>query len=476
MKGKKQKFTSLSASLGLALALVIVLLLVMLIRPMIQQDSMLPGTESYSLIRTSVDFGMNDNLSFGGRFAAYPIGARYALSLMPEYIIPIMPFILGAISFILLMLLLKDFEIKPKRLALAALIASPAFIFMFNTLNTASFALMLSLLGFWLFSRKSFIKYISIAIFALIPLFDLAIGILSLALLLFYALFQLKHRKPLMIASLAVSFIVSAAYYGYLILNSGFEMLLFDLSPSGLNNMLSSFLSDFGAEYGIGLFALILAVFGIISFWELKYKNLFAFFSFTLLLVTSLFFPKAIFLLNIFIAIFAAYGFLSIYNAKWDSAVFQRFVLLILACGLIFSTLSYTQRFIASEPNEGIIAGMDYLKTLPEEVVFSDYSRGSWISFAGKKNVMDENVWFAPDVNKRWKDSQDLLYTRDIKKAKQIIDKYNINYIWLDSAMIQKKWNGQEEGLLFLLKYSKSSFKNIYNKQGVQVWEVITSS
>lgn len=279
-----------------------------------------------------------------------------------------------------------------------------------------------------------------------------------------------------MIASLAVSFAVSAAYYGYLILNSGFERLLFDLSPSGLNNMLSSFLSDLGAEYGIGLFALILAVFGIISFWELKYKNLFAFFSFTLLLVTGLFFSKAIFLLNIFIAIFAAYGFLSIYNAKWESAVFQRFVLLILACGLIFSTLSYCQRFIAGEPNEGIIQGMEYLKNLPKEVVFSDYSRGSWVSFAGKKNVMDENVWLAPNANERWKDSQDLFYTRDIEKARQIIDKYNIDYIWLDSAMIQKQWNGQEEGLLFLLKYSSSSFKIIYNKQGVQVWEVVSSN
>lgn len=473
MKKKKQKFTSLSVSLGLAAALVMALLFVMLFR---SPDSMLPGTESYSLIRTSVDFGMNDSLSFGGRFAAYPIGARYTLSLIPEYLIPIMPFILGAISFILLMLLLKDFDIKPKRLALAVLIASPAFIFMFNTLNTASFALMLSLLGFWLFSRKSSARFFSIAVFTLIPLFDLAIGILSLALLLFYALFSLKRRKPLMAVSLAVSFAVSAAYYGYLIMNAGFERILFDLSPSGFNSLLSLFISDLGAEYGIGLFALILAVFGIISFWEFKYKNLFAFFSFTLLLVTGLFFSKAIFLLNIFIAVFAAYGFMGIYNAKWESAVFQRFVLLILACGLLFSSMSYCQRFIAEEPNAGIISGMDYLKTLPKEVVFSDYSRGSWISFAGKKNMMDENVWLAPNANERWKDSQDLFYTRDIEKAKQIIDKYNIGYIWLDSAMMQKQWKGQEEGLLFLLKYSKSSFKNIYNKQGVQVWEVVGSN
>lgn len=469
LSGKRQRFTSWSASILLALALVLGLLLVFLFRA---PDAMLPGSEAYSMIRGSAELGFADELSFGGRFAAYPIGARAALSIVPDFIIPLVPFILGAISFLLFMLLLKDFGIKPKKLALAVLIASPSFIWLFNTLNSASFAVCIALLGFFLFARKSFARCIAIPVFMLVPLFDFTIGLLSLAILFFYGFFMLR-RKKLLFVTLAVSILASAAYYGWLIMNAGFERLLFETGATGFNAALSSFISDMGAGYGIGIFALILAVFGIIAHWDAKYKNLFAFFSLSLLLITSFFAPKAIVILNFFIAVFAAYGFADIYNSKWENKVFRNFVLLILACGILFSCLSYSQRFIAEEPMPGTIKAMQYLETLPAGTVFSDYSNGHWISFAGKKNVMDENMWLAPMVNERWQDSQELLNTRDLEKAMVIINKYNIKYIWIDSALMQKQWKSQEEGLMFLLKYSKSSFKNLYSKEGVQIWRVV---
>lgn len=467
--GKRQKFTSWFASILLALALVISLLLVFIFRA---PDSMLPGSESYFLIRSAAELSFADELSFGGRFAAYPIGARALLSTVPDFIIPLVPFILGAISFLLFMLLLKDFEIKPKKLVLAVLIASPSFIWLFNTLNSASFAVCIALLGFWLFSRKSFARLFAIPAFIAIPLFDFTIGILSLLLLFFYGFFMLR-KKRLLFITLALSILTSAAYYGWLVMNAGFERLLFEAGATGFNAALSAFISDLGANYGIGIFALILAVFGIIANWHSKYKNLFVFFSVSLLFITSFFAPKAILLLNLFVAVFAAYGFIDIYNSKWENHSFRNFVILILACGLLFSCLSYCQRFVAEEPNSGTIKAMEYLQTLPAGTVFSDYSRGHWISFAGKKNVMDDNFRLAPNVNERWQDSQELFNTRDLEKAMQIIGKYGIKYIWIDSTMMQKQWKGQEEGLMFLLKYSSSSFKNIYDKEGVQVWEVV---
>lgn len=434
---------------------------------------MLPGSEAYFLVRSAAEFSFEDELSFGGRFAAYPIGARAVLSIVPDFIIPLVPFILGAISFLLFMLLLKDFGIRQKKLALAVLIASPSFIWLFNTLNSASFAVCFGLLGFWLFSRKSFARVLSIPAFIAIPLFDFTIGLLSLAVLFFYGFFMLK-RKKLLFVTLAFSIIASAAYYGWLVWNAGFERVMFETGATGFNAALSSFISDLGAGYGIGIFALILAVFGIISCWDEKYKNLFVFFSVSLLFAAGFFLPKAILLLNFFIAVFAALGFNDIYNSRWDNKIFRNFVLLILACGLLFSCISYCQRFAAEEPNPGTIKAMEFLESLPEGTVFSDYGNGHFISFAGKKSVMDGNLWLAPDVNERWSDSQELFNTRDLEKAKSIIVKYGIKYIWIDSAIMQKKWKSQEDGLMFLLKYSKSSFKNIYNREGVQVWEVIT--
>lgn len=470
MAGKRQRFTGSLVSIALALGLVLSLLLVFLFR---NPEAMLPGTESYFLVRAASDFSFQDSLSFGGRFAAYPIGARALLSVTPEIMFPVIPIILGALSFIFFMLLLKEFGIKPKKLALAILIASPSFIFLFNSLNTASFAICLLLLAFLLFAKKSSARFIAIPLFAIIPLFDFTIGIFAIILLFLFAFFMQKEKKLLFLFAFILTLAVSGSYYIWLIIKTGFEWLKFEAGATGFNAALSSFVSDLGAMHGIGIFALILAVFGIISHWEVKYKNLFVFFSMAMLFASGFFIPKAQLLLNFFIAVFAAYGFMNIYESKWENKVFRNFVLLILACGLLFSALSYAQRFTAEEPSPAIIKGIEYLKSLPDGVVFSHYTRGNWISFAGKQNVMDENMWLAPEVNRRWSDSQELLYTRDFEKAKEIINKYGIKYIWLDAQMKQTLWKEDEEGLLFLLMYSKSYFRLAYGREGVQIWEVI---
>ncbi len=148
--------------------------------------------------------------------------------------------------------------------------------------------------------------------------------------------------------------------------------------------------------------------------------------------------------------------------------------------------MSFAQVFVNSEPDEGIIKGMSKLRELPdgsrnsvsglpsqssEGVVFSDFTRGHWISFAGKVNVMDENVYLAPDADQRFEDSQTLFRTRDIEEAAEIIKKYNIKYIWIDSGMKKKLWKEEEEGLLFLLKYNPD-LSRVYGMEGVEIWEV----
>lgn len=430
---------------------------------------LLPGTESYFILRMAENPSFTDALSFGGRFAAYPLGFPYLLRLLPKALVIAVPFVLGILSFVLFLLVLKRFDVKPKKTALAVLLLSPAFIYQFNTLNTSAPALFLALLGFWVFTGKK--KYFSIPVFALIPLFDLTIGILSMVLFFFYAFFQEKQSKNLFYASLAAFMAVAGAYYGYIIKNAGFSWPGFSLLGYGFNSILQSIISDFGAPYGIGIFALILAVFGVIASWDRKYKDKFAFFSIASLLIAGVFFPKALFILNLFIAVFAAIGFMELVNSRWENRIFQRFVLLIMVCGIIFSAISFSQQFVNSAPDEGITQGIEALMALPDGVVFSQYSRGHWISFAGKQNVIDENIFMAPDVKQRFEDSEALFRTRDLARAAAIMRKYGIKYIWIDSGMRKGIWEDNEEGLLFLLKYN-SDLDLQYARDGVEIWEV----
>jgi len=436
-------------------------------------DSMLPGREPYFLARAASDIGIYDELSFGGRFASYPMGTPLVLHLIPQELATLAPLILGILSFVLFALLLKDLGIKHARIALMALITSPAFIYMFGTLGTAAFAMFLSLLGFWIFSRKSAARMLAVPVFAVLPLFDPAMALITILLLFFYAFFAKKERKKLFIASLLCSLASASLYYGFVIKNAGFARPLFDSLAGGINPALQSLISDLGAASGIGVFALLLAVFGVIAIWDDKYRNLFAFFSLALLVLLSLFIPKAVLFLNLFVCVFAAYGVMYIYNARWESRLFQRFVLLILVCGILFSAVSFAGRFVASEPGAAVISAVSSLGSMPEGTVFSHYTRGFWINYAGHKNVMDENMWFVKDVNERWKDSQELFYTRDLPTALKLLEKYNVTYIWIDSGMKSMLWKDDEEGLLFLLKYNRD-FKDskVYDEDGVEIWKV----
>jgi hypothetical protein len=143
--------------------------------------------------------------------------------------------------------------------------------------------------------------------------------------------------------------------------------------------------------------------------------------------------------------------------------------------GLFFSGISYINELKHSLPDEELLKGLDDFETMsdPEAVVFSHYSRGFWISgLANRAVVMDGDFIFAPKVKERYKDSEALFETRDIDFAMNTLRKYNVKYILFDKAIEGTLWEGDEEGLLFLLKYSEK-FKKVYNSHNLDVWEVM---
>ena len=180
----------------------------------------------------------------------------------------------------------------------------------------------------------------------------------------------------------------------------------------------------------------------------------------------------AIFFMNFFISILAAYALMALARKGWESKTLKNFTMLVMVCGLIFSSVSFMNRHITEEPSKGIVQAMEIFKENDEGVAFSHYTRGYWLEYAGKKTVMDENFAFAQNVNERWQDSENLFKTRSLDEAMEVIDKYNIRYIWIDNELRDEIWSRKEEGLQFLLEYSKN-FKKVYSTDQVEIWEVL---
>jgi len=476
MLRKKRRYTSYFVSLLIFVGCLFLLSAPYLFR---EGQSFLPGDDAYLLMRIAKKPQIYDSLSYGGRFAPYAFGLPLVLSINPSVLSVLLPYLLGMLTFLLFVALLDYFGFHNKNLALAVMITSPTFIYLFGTLNHHAFPVFLSLLGFYLLTRANRICFASIVPFSLMPLFDFTTSAIVLFLLFLYAIFEIKRAERKLVLEKRITYytivllmsLIASLYYGFFIKNVGFERLLFHTTATGVNHTLQQIISEFGSKFGISIFGLILAVLGILSKWNKKYSNLFVFFAFFSLLFLTIFKIEAIFFLNFFISAFAAQGISYLISSHWESKMLRYFTLLSLVCGLLFSCVAFTNRLVGSLPDEGIIRGMGYLSSLPEGVVFSDYSRGHWISYSGKKNVMDSNFRFAPHVNERWADSQTLFYTRDLTNATHIINKYGINYIWIDAEMKKSIWKGEEEGLLFLLKYAPN-MRRIYNYGDVEIWKV----
>lgn len=439
--------------------------------PLLREDgAMFAGREPYSILRLAENPAMWDALSYGGRPAAYAWGTPLLISLKAGLLPQLLPPLLGFFSFLLFWKLLKMFKIDKttRQAALAILIISPPFIYLFTTLNSHFIAVFLALSGVYGFVANR--RIVASLAFIIMPLFNLPLAAISIILLFILAFFSKKQEQFWVI--FVCTTITATAYYLTLANFAGSpEKLLFAIRELGFSSQAQHYFSDLGGRFGLSIFGAMLALLGVLYSWKSKYSNLSVFFILAALLAMMPFTTHAIFIMNFLIAILAANALTTIINRGWESKTLKNFTLLIITCGLIFSSFTFIERHADSEPSKGIIDAIEFLEGQEDGVVFSHYSRGYWLEFAGKGTVTDENFAFAPDVNERWQDSKKLLETRAIDEATEIIDKYDIKYIWLDKQLRKELWEHKEEGLQFLLEYS-AKFKKIYISDEVQIYGV----
>lgn len=280
---------------------------------------------------------------------------------------------------------------------------------------------------------------------------------------------QTKKLKSLLISSGSL-IVVSLIYYA----------LVFSFRfPERLNfidiSILKDILSDFGSFYGFSAFFLILALIGSYVLWAKKKEYLVLYIATIILFFSSLYFVFINIFLNFFFAFFAAIGLTSLMKRKWEYKIIKNATLLLILCGLLFSTSSFINRVIDSEPNNAQVRSLEYLSLFPDQgIIFSHYNNGFLIEyFTNKQVIMDENLDYSQGLNERYNDTITIFYSRDLEHTKTLLDKYNVDYIWIDEKMKSGLvWNKKDQGLLFLFR-NEETFNNIYSYQEVEVWKYL---
>jgi len=379
----------------------------------------------------------------------------------------IVPFLLGIFSVFIFYFILKGFKIKIKErfFMLLILIISPAFIYLSVISNTYSTPIFLVLLGIYFLLKKNIIfKFFSLIAFAL----AISFGLFNALLIMFiFVAYMIKKKSKKYIVPLLIIILISVAFMPTYFQNKT------AILPK--ENILQNNLSDFGALTGVGVFNILLAFAGFFLMWEKKKKYPFTILLFFIMLLSLFFVNYASLYLNFVLAILAGYSFVVIISMKWEVKSIKNLTILLIICGLIFSTISYLDRINNMQPNKEMIKSLDWLKhySKQDEIIFSHYSKGFWINAVAERPVVTDKMFeYYPDAEEKFNDSLEIFYSRNLKNTKTLLNKYNISYIWIDNEMKQGLvWEKEQQGLLFLFR-NNETFNNIYNNKGIEIWQV----
>jgi hypothetical protein len=348
------------------------------------------------------------------------------------------------------------------------LVLNPAFIYTFTVSNPNAAAICISLLGLYLFLHKSRTTLMFSAVcFAIVSLFSLFNALVVLLVLFAYVLLKREKQNRFVVV------LMFLAVFSFARRTSMF----FNYTYSPSTDFIGNLFSDLGGITGFGIFTVVIAVYGVVSNWKNKGEFLHMFFV-AIALLLSLFFVGNIvnMYLMFFVAVAAGLGFVKLYEYQWDIPSLKNLALLVLACGIIFSTVSFMTRIANAEPDRVAIQSMAWLRdnAYKDSFVLSYYGEGYLIATIARNPVIADSL-SSSDYDQRffYKLEDTLFYSRNLKDARQLIDSYKIKYVYVTPAMKEGLvWSRQNEGLLFLMTNTQN-FRKVYENKGIEIWEVL---
>ncbi|MEM3154622.1 MAG: hypothetical protein QW165_03610, partial [Candidatus Woesearchaeota archaeon] len=293
----------------------------------------LAGTEPYYHSRMAIQLlngiPSEDTAIANGRpYILHP----YHLTLAAAYAIigplafTLLPIIFALLSFVFFWLLLKKLSIPKKTLPwiLLAYALSPPFLAVSTIGTPHAFILALLMVGTYLLFGRLWI--LGSAFYIIACLSGLLYNLAALAFLIVMLLTFQKDTQHFIITSfLSV---------GTLVL--GHSPPLVNL-PQGL----SQYISDFGGIYGFSIFAFLLAIVGTALVWQPKRKYYAIYTIVIAFIIAGFFFPHLLVFGNVVVSALAGAALAQLAERKWELTFLRQAALLVLFCGLLFSSISH---------------------------------------------------------------------------------------------------------------------------------------
>jgi len=394
------------------------------------------------------------HLAMEGRFEQpYDFILAGTYKILGEWAFRIVPALFAFLSSILLWLFLRTANVAEnvQVWTLLSYVLSPMLIALSLLGTPHGFIICCILAGTILLFRESKWWLAGVAFFVLAGLSGTLAIVSSLTFLLIVFLWKGTYQKQFL-TSMAVTIVFFA----------------FRSPPSiEFPSSLLQFVSDLGGVYGLSIFALLLAFVGTVLVWSHKARYYGAFAVCCMFLVGCFFFPSLLVYANMLIAILDGVALSRLASRKWKLSFLRNASLLVLFCGLLFSSISHGVSLADMAPNSAFFEALKF----PRGIVLTHESYGFWVEYAGHKAIIDP-LWRERGEDDLFWDVSAMFSSTNLDDTRQLLDKHRVTHVLLSKEMSQGLvWEKEEQGLAFLVT-NVETFKKIHDGNEFKVWVV----
>jgi len=469
MMKAKLKFTGLDANRRIANLIILSVLFSLVfsisifVRGYFLGNNSLPGTDAYfsvNVARDIVNFRDNPAIDSGAvPELIWPLFIAFfsiIFRVHEEFSIIALSLIFGILSLILTYFIIDKLGFRKRNLAIAFFLISPATIWMFSTYSKFILPFFFSLLTLYLLLAGKYA--ISLIMLGITCLFGAVSG---LSVIVFSVLGFKKGFWNWLWKAIIIFFVLTSIIY-----------FLFPVFPEfsfSLENIFSLFSSL--SEYGINLFAFLLAFIGIVITWRERRerRELFLIYIvFIILLALSILNKDFVFFFNFILIFLAAIGFTKLLERNWASGLIKGLALLILIIGLATPLIVMPLRIASSAPGNDMLEALKFLRPQEGGAVLSAGENGHWIEGIARKEVFIDGFKSRIDPVLE-AEALALLRERNIERLNREFSSKGIKYILLDPST-RKIFRTKDEGILLLLLYT-DRFEKVYDKDSIEIWK-----
>ncbi len=379
------------------------------------------------------------------------------------FLMRIVPLMTGIANVLIIYAILRRVVSNERQVMLCSALfsLSPVFIYLHTTYNEVFFPLFLILAGALLIMKGYYFTGLVSLLLSLFFNLSMFIAIFVLLVIFYDAQNQKNRFRSLMVLVLSSFVFISI------------NKASFVWNPN-LHYLLTNYVTDIGALFGFGAFSLLLGLIGIIASWKEKKKYGIIYYSLAWLSICSLYDIRILVFAELIIVYFSGLAVMKIMERAWESTTLKNYVLLLVFCGVLFSSASFINRLSRNGPTENEAVSLGWLAEQREGRVFSHYEYGYMIEAISNKVPYTDKAYYLHSLDKQKIMQSDLVFqSRDLKNITSFFSENNISYIWINEKMKRGEvWKKDEEGLLFVLENSLA-FKKIYDYKKIEIWKYI---